>query len=79
MVWLASLLMFLVIGGGLVALAVFRHRLRNEDADVREIPPDVLIAMARSREAELASRRAGRAAPRDDAEPARTDGPFKDG
>ena len=80
MVWVASLLMFLIVGGGLIGIAVVRHKLRSDDPAVQELPPDVLIAMARSREAELASRKVDAAPQRDaEEEPAHTQGPFRDG
>jgi hypothetical protein len=58
MVFVASLLVFGLIGGGLFALAVVRNRLRDEDEGARELPPEVLISIARAHDAELA-RRAG--------------------
>ena len=57
MVWVASLLLFVAVGGGVIGVVVVRNRLRDDGADVRELPADVLIALARSREAELASRK----------------------
>ena len=78
MVWVASLLMFLIVGGGLIGIALVRHKLRSDDPAVQELPPDVLIAMARSREAELASRNTDVAAPLAAEEPAHTQGPFRD-
>jgi len=59
MVWVASLLLFVAVGGGLIGIVVVRNKLRDDDAGVRELPPDVLIAIARSRDAELTSRKTG--------------------
>ena len=77
MIWVASLLMFLVIGGGLVGVAVMRRKLRD-DAAVHELPPDVLIAIARSHDAKLTPRKSDVETQRDIAKPGRTDGPFRD-
>lgn len=78
MVWLASLLMFLLVAGGLIGIAVFRHKLRSDDDEVEQLPPDVLISIARSREAELAARKTDVAPPRAEPERAGTNGPFRD-
>ncbi len=60
MVFVASLLVFGLIGGGLFALAVVRNRLRDEDEGARELPPEVLISIARAHDAVLARRAGGR-------------------
>jgi hypothetical protein len=51
MVWVASFLLFLVVAGGLFGIVAFRNRLRDDGEGVRELPPDVLIALARANEA----------------------------
>ncbi len=56
MVWVASLLVFVLIGGGLVAMAAVRRRLRDDDSEVRELPPDMLISIARAHDADIARR-----------------------
>ena len=78
MVWVASLLTFLVVGGGFVGIAVVRHRLRSDDSAMQELPPDMLVAIARSREAELASRKADVQPQRAEPKPSQTGGPFRD-
>ena len=60
---------------GLIGVVVARNKLRDDDAGVRELPADVLIALARSREAELTSRKGDDPARRDAAEPAQ-EGPI---
>lgn len=59
MAWIASFLVFALLGGGLIGLAVIRRRLRDDDEAVRELPPDVLISIARAHDAELARRSTG--------------------
>jgi len=78
MVWVASLLTFLLVGGGFVGIAVVRRKLRSDDAAVQELPPDMLVAIARSREAELASRKADVPPKPDEPKPSQTGGPFRD-
>jgi len=78
MVWVASLLLFVAVGGGLIGIVVVRNKLRDDDAGVRELPPDVLIAIARSHDAALTSRQTDVAAQHDIPEPARSTGPFRD-
>ncbi|HST14804.1 MAG TPA: hypothetical protein VLJ44_08150 [Gaiellaceae bacterium] len=78
MVWVASLLLVVTVGGGVVGVVVARNKLRDDSAGVRELPPDVLIALARSREAELTARKTDDAAPRDAAESAHEGPPFRD-
>ena len=78
MVWVASLLMFAAVGGGLIGIVVVRNKLRDDGSGVRELPPDVLIAMARSRDAELTSRKTDDPAPGDAAGPAQKGSPFRD-
>jgi len=77
MIWVASLLTVLVVGGGLIGIAVMRRKLRD-DAPAHELPPDVLIAIARSHDAELTSRESDVVTERDVAEPAETQGPFRE-
>jgi hypothetical protein len=72
------LLLFVVIGGGLFGIVVVRRKLSEDDAGVRELPPDVLIAIARSRDAELTSRESGDRGRRDADESAPRRPPFKD-
>lgn len=78
MVWVASLLLFVAVGGGLIGVVVARNKLRDDSAGVRELPPDVLIAVARSREAELAARKADQPARPDAGESAQKRPPFQD-
>ena len=78
MVWVASLLLFVAVGGGVIGVVVVRNKLRDDSAGVRELPPDVLIALARSRDAELASRKADDPAQREAAGPAHEGSPFRD-
>ena len=52
------MLVFVLIGGGLVAMAAVRRRLRDDDSEVRELPADMLISIARAHDADIA-RRAG--------------------
>jgi len=77
MIWVASLLTFVVVAGGLIGVAVMRRTLRD-DAPAHELPPDVLIAIARSHDAALTSRQTDVAAQHDIPEPARSTGPFRD-
>ena len=79
MAWVASLLLFVAIGGGLIGIVVARRKLQDDDAGVRELPPDVLIAIARSRDAELASRKSDDPPRHDAAEPAQEGPIFRDG
>jgi len=78
MVWVASVLLFVAVGGGVIGVVVVRNRLRDDSGGVRELPPDVLIALARSREAELTSRKADDPAPGAAAEPAQEGPPFRE-
>jgi hypothetical protein len=77
MIWVASLLTFVVVVGGLIGIAVMRRKLRD-DAPAHELSPDVLIAIARSHDAKLTSRQANVATRQDIPEPARSNGPFRD-
>lgn len=76
MIWVASLLTFVVVAGGLIGIAVMRRTLRD-DAPAHELPPDVLIAIARSHDAALTSRQTD-PAQHDIPEPAQSTGPFRD-
>ena len=77
MIWVASLLSFLVVGCGLIGIAVMRRKLRD-DAPAHELAPDVLIAIARAHDAELTSRKTDVATQHDGPEPAQANGPFRD-
>ena len=78
MVWLASLLLFVAVGGGVIGVVVVRNKLRDDSAGVRELPADVLIALARSREAELASRKPDEPAQQDVTDSGQTGPLFRD-
>ena len=52
MAWLASILLFAVLLGGLAALLAYRRSLQAEDsASETPVPPEVLIARARAHDA----------------------------
>jgi hypothetical protein len=51
MAWVASLLLLLLLGGGIAAMAVYRRSIRQDDSLVRELPPEMLIALGRANEA----------------------------
>jgi hypothetical protein len=56
MAWVASLLLLLLLGGGIAAMAVYRRSMRQDDSPVRELPPEMLIALGRANEASLGGR-----------------------
>ncbi len=53
MVWVGSLLLFLVVGAGLVALAWYRKSLHDDGEKRESLPPEILIDLARANEAAL--------------------------
>jgi hypothetical protein len=48
MAWIASLLLFAVLGAGAIGIAMYRRSIRADDVETRELPPDVLIALGRT-------------------------------
>lgn len=65
MVWLGSFLLLVLVGGGVFAMAVVRHRLQDEGGAARELPPDMLISIARAHDADLARRATDTESPAD--------------
>jgi hypothetical protein len=51
MAWVASILLVLVLGAGAVGVALYRRSIHGDDEPVRELPPDVLIALGRANDA----------------------------
>lgn len=51
MAWVASILLVLVLGAAAVAVALYRRSIQADDEPVRELPPDVLIALGRANDA----------------------------
>jgi hypothetical protein len=51
MAWVASILLVLVLGAAAVALALYRRSIHADDEQVRELPPDMLIALGRANDA----------------------------
>lgn len=51
MAWVASILLMLVLGAAAVALALYRRSIHADDEPVRELPPDMLIALGRANDA----------------------------
>jgi hypothetical protein len=56
MAWIASLLLFAVLGAGAIGIAMYRRSIRADDIETRELPPDVLIALGRANDAALGDR-----------------------
>jgi hypothetical protein len=51
MAWVASILLVLVLGAAAVGLALYRRSIHADDEHVRELPPDMLIALGRANDA----------------------------
>ncbi len=60
MVWVASMLLFIVLIGGLAALLIYRRSLEDdESAAEMQVPAEVLIARARAHDAVRENRTPG--------------------
>jgi hypothetical protein len=51
MAWVASILLVLVLGAAGVAVALYRRSIHADDAQIQELPPDMLIALGRAKDA----------------------------
>jgi hypothetical protein len=51
MAWVASILLMLVLGAAAVGLALYRRSIHADDENVRELPPEMLIALGRANDA----------------------------
>ena len=56
MVWLASILLFVVLGAGAIGFVLYRRSFDADDSPAQELPPDMLIALGRANDAALGRR-----------------------